>query len=58
VKGQLLLLEGGGTGAVTRTVRNENVYLVPAGPGVIVGATMEPGVSDGRVDPSVIERLR
>lgn len=58
VKGQILRLAGGGTAAVRRTVRNEGVYLVPTEGGVIVGATMEPGASDGEVDPVAIERLR
>lgn len=56
VKGQLAVLDG--PGLVERTVRAEGVYLVPAKAGVIVGASMEPGVSDTGIDEVVIAGLR
>ena len=56
VKGQILVLDG--SGFVTRTTRDEGVYLVPGGEGVIVGATMETGRSDTEVEMTTVRRLR
>jgi glycine oxidase len=48
IKGQILRVPGGEIGPFT--VRGDGVYLAP-GPGrLLVGATMEPGVSDTEVD--------
>jgi len=56
IKGQIARLERAGprSGPV---VRAEGVYVVPAAAGAAVGATMEPGVDDRRIDPDVVERL-
>ena len=39
-------------------LRAPGVYIAPSGTGAVVGATMEAGVADRRVDPAVVERLR
>lgn len=56
IKGHILRVATTGVGGVT--VRGEGVYAVPAGGGLAVGATMEPGVADAAVDPAKAQPLR
>jgi glycine oxidase len=53
IKGHIVRVEAEAMGAV---VRSEGVYAAP-GPGMAFGATMEPGVSDPRVDEQVAAPL-
>jgi len=53
IKGQIVRLKTQGPGGVT--VRAEGLYVAPAGHELIVGATMEPGLSDSDVD---LEKVR
>ena len=39
------------------TIRGRGVYLCPAGAGVVLGASMEPGQADLAVDASVVQAL-
>jgi glycine oxidase len=57
IKGQLARLAGAGprSGPVARA---QGVYVVPGMDGAVVGATMEAGRSDRRIDPAELERLR
>jgi glycine oxidase len=57
IKGQIVRLDS----AVPREgpiVRRGGVYVVPSADGPIVGATMEAGVADTRVDAAVVRRLQ
>ncbi|HEV7385353.1 MAG TPA: FAD-dependent oxidoreductase [Phenylobacterium sp.] len=49
IKGQILRFSGGGRGRMS--LRGEGAYAVPGSGGLAVGATMEHGASDTRVDP-------
>lgn len=56
IKGHILRLAGGpGAGPVLRA---EGVYLCPDPAGAVLGATMEPGLDDRRVDPAQVAGLR
>lgn len=56
IKGHILRLAGGpATGPVLRA---EGVYLCPDTAGAVLGATMEPGLDDRRVDPAQVAALR
>jgi len=56
IKGQILRLAGGpSTGPV---VRGDGVYICPDPAGAVVGATMEPGLTDRAIDPGCIAALR
>ena len=57
IKGQIVRFPGAGPlgGPILRA---PGVYIAPCGTGAVVGATMEAGVADRRVDPAVVERLR
>lgn len=56
VKGQILHFKGGpSAGPVIRTPRG---YLAPQPEGAVVGATMEPGLSDRTTDPATLATLR
>ncbi len=57
IKGQILRFPGFGppSGPV---VRGEGIYAAPDSEGLIVGATMEQGLADRRVDPQAVQRLR
>jgi glycine oxidase len=50
IKGHILRVHLGDVGRVS--VRGEGGYAVPTVDGLAVGATMEPGVADGEVDPA------
>lgn len=57
IKGQILRLPG----AAPRSgpiVRRGGAYVVPSSSGPVVGATMEVGVSDTRVDPAIVRKLQ
>lgn len=54
IKGHVLRLPG----ALRTVVRGEGLYAAPASDGMILGATMESGVSDRSVDPAQAARLR
>jgi glycine oxidase len=55
IKGHILRAEGDfGAAPVLRT---SGLYLCRTPRGAILGATMEPGVADSRVDPEVVRRL-
>ena len=56
IKGQIARLHGGPSAGPV--IRWEGGYLVPHPDGALVGATMEPGVSDLIVDPMVLAGLR
>lgn len=57
IKGQILRFPGAGplSGPV---VRAEGIYIAPSPQGALAGATMEAGVSDRRIDPQVVAKLR
>jgi glycine oxidase len=57
IKGQILRFRGFGpiTGPV---VRGQGVYAAPSPHGLIVGATMEEGLSDRTIDPDAVAQLR
>jgi len=55
IKGQLLRFPGRNDGRIS--LRGEGVYAVPGREGLAIGATMEPGVSDARIDPAALEPL-
>lgn len=55
VKGQILRFEKLGAGRLS--LRGEGAYAVPAGDGLAVGATMEPGVADTRIDATALAPL-
>ena len=55
IKGQILHLDGGVEPAPMR--RSPAGYLVPQADGARAGGTMEPGLSDLRLDPPVAARL-
>jgi glycine oxidase len=57
IKGQILKFHAGGP-ATGPTVRGEGIYIAPGSGGPAVGATMEPGLADRRVDPAAAARLR
>ena len=57
IKGQILRLDATAP-AAGPTVRAEGVYVVPHPAGPIVGATMEAGARDLRVDPAAVELLQ
>jgi glycine oxidase len=58
IKGQIAVLKPL-RAAPDRVVRGPGVYVVPREDGTVaVGATMEPGVANRRVDPDVVARLR
>ena len=57
IKGQILHLDAEAPTSGP-TVRGEGVYIVPRSAGPIVGATMEAGARDLRVDPAAIEALQ
>lgn len=51
IKGQILRFRPRRLGVV---LRGEGAYAAPGAAGLIVGATMEPGLSDTRVDPGAL----
>jgi glycine oxidase len=57
IKGQILRFPGRGptNGPVLRA---EGVYAAPSAQGLVVGASMEEGLSDRGVDAAVVERMR
>lgn len=55
IKGHILRLAGPPYGGLT--VRAKGIYAAPAADGLILGATMEPGLSDRTVDPAQTARL-
>ena len=55
IKGQILRFSDVRGGRIS--LRGEGGYAVPGSDGLAVGATMEPGVSDTRVDPVALEPL-
>jgi glycine oxidase len=55
IKGQILRFSGMCRGRMS--LRGEGVYAVPGSDGLAVGATMEPGASDTRIDPVALEPL-
>jgi len=56
IKGQLIRFpEVRDTGPI---LRSDTIYLAPQSDGLLAGATMEPGIDDRAVDPSVVEMLR
>ena len=57
IKGQIVRFPGAGplSGPV---VRGEGVYVAPSALGAIAGATMEVGLSDRRIEPEAVARLR
>lgn len=57
IKGQIARFAGAGPrhGPILRA---PGVYVAPSSRGAVVGATMQPGVGDRRVDPATIEGLR
>ena len=57
IKGQILRLDGSGPrrGAV---VRAPGVYVAPSPAGAVVGATMQEGLSDRRIEPDAVARLK
>lgn len=56
VKGHILRLAGGPAGG--SVVRGDGVYLCPDPAGALLGATMEAGLDDRRVDPDQVAGLR
>jgi glycine oxidase len=58
IKGQIVELGGDGADAVRGVIRAPGVYLLPRAGRVIVGATMEPGVTDCEVEAETVARLR
>ncbi|NEX94536.1 FAD-dependent oxidoreductase [Caulobacter sp. 17J65-9] len=58
IKGQIVELGGEGADAIGGVVRAPGVYLLPRAGRVIVGATMEPGVTDCEVEAETVARLR
>jgi glycine oxidase len=57
VKGQILCFAGVGP-ARGPVLRARGVYLAPSTGGMLAGATMEPGLSDLRIDPQAVAGLR
>jgi glycine oxidase len=57
IKGQILRFAGLGPSSGP-VVRGPGVYVAPGCEGLVVGATMEPGLSDRTIDPDAVERLR
>lgn len=57
IKGQLLRFEDAGP-AGGPTLRSRGGYVSPQAGGAVVGATMEPGLSDRRLDEAILERLK
>jgi glycine oxidase len=57
IKGQILRFPGMGPGTGP-VVRGLGAYIAPGATGMMVGATMEPGVSDLTIDPEAVGRLR
>ena len=55
IKGQILRFAELRAGRLS--LRGEGAYAVPAGDGLAVGATMEPGVADTRIDPAALAPL-
>jgi glycine oxidase len=55
IKGQILRFSEVRGGRMS--LRGEGAYAVPGADGLAVGATMEPGVSDTRVDPVALKPL-
>jgi glycine oxidase len=55
IKGQILRFSGVSGGRMS--LRGEGAYAVTGSDGLAVGATMEPGVSDTRVDPAALKPL-
>lgn len=55
IKGQILRFPDVRGGRMS--LRGEGAYAVPGTGGLAVGATMEPGVNDARVDPVTLEPL-
>ncbi len=55
IKGQILRFADLRCGPLS--LRGEGAYAVPAGEGLAVGATMEPGLADTTVDPSALAPL-
>src|SRR5947207_456173 len=55
IKGQILRFSGLRGGSVS--LRGEGVYAVPGSDGLAVGATMEPGVADTKIDPVALQPL-
>ncbi len=56
IKGQLLRFEGGPQGGPS--LRSRGGYVSPQDGGAVVGATMEPGLSDRITDAATLHRLR
>jgi glycine oxidase len=55
IKGQILRFSGLRGGRMS--LRGKGAYAVPGSDGLAVGATMEPGVSDIRIDPVALQPL-
>lgn len=56
IKGHILRLAGRAYQGLT--VRGQGIYAAPARDGLILGASMELGLSDRAIDPVQVERLR
>jgi glycine oxidase len=54
IKGHILR----GSGTLRAVVRSSGAYAVPSGAGIAVGASMEPGLADRRIDSGQVGRLR
>ncbi len=55
IKGQILRSTAGPTDGPV--VRGEGVYVAPGPQGAVIGATMQAGVSDRRIEPEAVQRL-
>lgn len=56
IKGHILRLNGGPD--IGPVIRGDGVYICPDAGGALIGATMEPGVTDLTVDPARVAALR
>jgi len=55
IKGQILRFPGRAAGRIS--LRGESAYAVPGPQGLAIGATMEPGVADARVNRQALQPL-
>ena len=58
IKGQILRFEAGAGPVQGPIIRSGDIYVVPGADGARVGATMEPGRSDRRIDPVATARMQ
>jgi glycine oxidase len=57
IKGQILRF-GGAAPLAGPVVRTSGVYVVPSSGGAVVGATMQAGLNDRRIEPDAVARLQ